>query len=164
MNYSKLRGDRYFIRSRALFVHYIIKGFIIFMFFIKFANGIKHNYKKSMKHTFFLFALALLTSMVACTSQETAKLDEIDELVTNNQNEEALKRLDAYIDKHPTSADALFLRAQAHLNLDMPENAATDVESAIANWREDCMYKKSRILLLKNTISQKRQRSSGSHG
>lgn len=100
-----------------------------------------------MKHTFFLFAIALLTSIVACTSQETAKLDEIDELVINNQNEEALKQLDAYIDKHPTSADALFLRAQAHLNLDMPENAATDVESAIANWREDCKYKKSRILL-----------------
>ncbi len=123
------------------------------MFFIKFANGIKHINKKSMKHTFFLFAIALLTSIVACTSQETAKLDEIDELVTNNQNEEALKRLDAYIDKHPTSADALFLRAQAHLNLDMPENAATDVESAIANWREDCKYKKSRILLWKGAMN-----------
>lgn len=106
-----------------------------------------------MKNTIFLFAIALLTSIVACTSQKTAKLDEIDELVTNNQNEEALKRLDVYIDKHPTSADALFLRAQAHFNLDMPENAATDVENAIANWREGCKYKKSRILLWKGAIN-----------
>ena len=37
-----------------------------------------------MKNTIFLFAIALLTSIVACTSQKTAKLDEIDELVTNN--------------------------------------------------------------------------------
>ena len=38
-----------------------------------------------------------------------------------------MKRLDAYIDKYPTSADALFLRAQAHLNLDMPEAAAAEI-------------------------------------
>ena len=106
-----------------------------------------------MKNTFLLFAIALLTSILACTSQKTAKLDEIDELITNDQNEEALKQLDAYIDKHPTSADALFLRAQAHFNLDMPENAAADVENAIANWHEDCKYKKSSILLWKGVMN-----------
>lgn len=106
-----------------------------------------------MKNTFLLFAIALLTSILACTSQKTAKLDEIDELITNDQNEEALKQLDAYIDKYPTSADALFLRAQAHFNLDMPENAAADVENAIANWHKDCKYKKSSILLWKGVMN-----------
>ena len=37
MNYSKLQGDKHFIRSHALFVHYTIKCFIILLFFIKFA-------------------------------------------------------------------------------------------------------------------------------
>lgn len=37
MNYSKLQGEKHFIRSHALFVHYTIKFFIIFLFFIKFA-------------------------------------------------------------------------------------------------------------------------------
>ena len=106
-----------------------------------------------MKNTILLFAIALLTSILACTSQKTAKLDEIDELITNDQNEEALKQLDAYIDKYPTSADALFLRAQAHFNLDMPENAAADVENAIANWHKDCKYKKSSILLWKGVMN-----------
>lgn len=109
-----------------------------------------------MKTTILTFAIALLCSLSASSQERVYTGEDLDkavELVTNNQNEEALELLNGYIEAHPLSADALYMRARVYAKGANFADAYADISKAIACWDDSCANEKYVIYCWRATIA-----------
>ena len=104
-----------------------------------------------MNYKILFFAIAFLTTMVAC-GPKCDTLDKAAELISNGQGNEALEFLNDYIAENPQEADALFLRMHIYYDNGQGDAALADASKAIEYWKEGDKCKKHTILYWRATM------------
>lgn len=95
-----------------------------------------------------IFVVAYFISITVCAqiSSRCTSLDEAADLITNEQDDDALGFLNDFLEKEPLSAEALYLRSQIKANDGEYADAAADATNALENWKQGDRCKRTTLL------------------
>lgn len=101
-----------------------------------------------MKNKILLFAVICFISITACaqTLSTCTSLDEAADLISNEQDDDALGFLNDFLEKEPLSAEALYLRSQIKADNGEYADAAADATKALENWKQGDRCKRTTLL------------------